>query len=249
MVGDSSSHEVPPLGQDSGLHRAVASRIAGIREVHGASVSVESIGGVVADILNTLSGELSAEDMRLYQEVEQLAQYIRQARSEIAALNPTDIREEFLPTATDELDAIIQSTENATGSIMDATEAVEEVSGLVGDELSAKLMDAATMIYEACSFQDLTGQRITKIVRMLKSIEERVERLVKAFDPQLLAAAREQGTSETVQQAGNKGRSRTAAVGDNTEDDALLNGPQMDGDAMKQGDIDSLLHGTDPKRT
>ncbi|NKD44530.1 protein phosphatase CheZ [Haematospirillum jordaniae] len=249
MVGDPSSQEAPSSGQDSGLHRAVASRIADIREAHGVAVPVDNIGGVVADILDTLSGELSAEDMRLYQEVEQLAQYIRQARSEIAALNPTDIREEFLPTATDELDAIIQSTENATGSIMDATEAVEEVSGLVSEDLGSRLMDAATMIYEACSFQDLTGQRITKVVRMLKSIEERVESLVKAFDPKLLAAARDAAAAESVQQAGNRGRARAAAVGDNEGDDALLNGPQLDGDAMKQGDIDSLLHGTGPKRT
>ena len=110
-------------------------------------------------------------------------------------------------------------------------------------------MDAATMIYEACSFQDLTGQRITKIIRMLKIIEERVDRLVTAFDPQVLAAAREHASSETVQQAGNKGRTRVKALGDQEEDDALLNGPQLGDNAMQQDDIDSLISGssTSPK--
>lgn len=243
MAGDESSSPDSPQRQDGGLHRAVAARLSDLKNIHGAEVPLEGVGGIVADILSTLSGELSSEDMRLYQEVSQLARYIQEAKSEIAALNPVDIREEFLPTAADELDAIVQSTENATGSIMDATEVIEEISGKIDEELGSRLMDAATMIYEACSFQDLTGQRITKIVRMLKSIEERVERLVKAFDPQVLEAAREQAQAESVQKAGNRGRSRVKAEGDQDDDDVLLNGPQLGDDAMQQDDIDSLLSG------
>jgi chemotaxis protein CheZ len=33
-------------------------------------------------------------------------------------------------------------------------------------------------IFEACNFQDLTGQRITKVVRALSFIEERVEAMM-----------------------------------------------------------------------
>ena len=96
--------------------------------------------------------------------------------------------------------------------------------------------------------QDLTGRRIPRL-RVLKIIEERVDRLVTAFDPQVLAAAREHASSETVQQAGNKGRTRVKALGDQEEDDALLNGPQLGDNAMQQDDIDSLISGssTSPK--
>ena len=37
---------------------------------------------------------------------------------------------------------------------------------------ASALMDAVTKIYEASAFQDITGQRITKVVRMLQSLEK-----------------------------------------------------------------------------
>ena len=36
-------------------------------------------------------------------------------------------------------------------------------------------------IYEACNFQDLTGQRINKVVRALSFIEERVESMLSVW--------------------------------------------------------------------
>ena len=135
MADDGPSSPDSSETQGSSLHRAVTERLSDLKKAHGMAVSVEGIGKVVADILDTLSGELSADDMRLYQEVAQLASYIREAKAEVAALNPVDIREEFLPTAADELDAIVQSTENATGSIMDATEVVEDISGKIDEDL------------------------------------------------------------------------------------------------------------------
>jgi chemotaxis protein CheZ len=38
--------------------------------------------------------------------------------------------------------------------------------------------EAVVKIFEACNFQDLTGQRITKVVRALSFIEERVEAMM-----------------------------------------------------------------------
>lgn len=225
----------------SGLQASIANCVTDIRRRQGDAVPVDRIGVIVGDILGSLSGELTAEDMRLYQELEGLSRYIQQAKQEIASLNPTDIREEFLPTAADELDAIVQATENATGAIMDATEVVEAVASEIDGEASGRLMDATTMIYEACSFQDLTGQRITKVVRMLKSIEDRVDNLIKAFDPETLAAARAASVPTDVQAAGNYGRQQAAAVGDRDGDSGLLNGPQSSASAMAQDDIDALL--------
>jgi chemotaxis protein CheZ len=208
----------------------------------------DAVAKVVDAVVGSLSGDLSAEDVRLYREVEDLASYIRDARSEIAALNPTDIQDEFLPTATDELDAIVQATEQATGAIMDATEVIEDVASSLDQEAADSLQQAVTAIYEACSFQDITGQRITKIVRMLKSIESRVDALVSAFDPQgvgLSVPASAAASAESLQQAGNHGRKTVAALGDSQGDDALLNGPQASDDAMGQAAIDALLNDFD----
>lgn len=220
------------------------------------SPTVEGVAEVVKSLIGSLDGDLVPDDLHLYREVEGLADFIRAARAEIIALNPNDIREDFLPTATDELDAIVQATEQATGSIMDATEAIEDVAGRLDEANAQALQDAVTCIYEACSFQDITGQRITKVVRMMKVIEERVSALVLAFAPQSslrasvlldtgIVGGGDEGASIGVQDAANYGRSVAQAVGDHPDDAALLNGPQSSGDAMGQDDIDALLKGFD----
>jgi chemotaxis protein CheZ len=232
-------------------------RIVALRDGQGGAVPVAEVAGIVRALVDDLMGDPAAEEARLYHEVEKLGRYIRAAKAEIAALNPTDIREDFLPTAADELDAILQATEKATGEIMDATELVEEVAeALTADgpdpaRAGHSLRDATTRIYEACSFQDITGQRVTKVVRMLKSIETRVDALVRAFDPDGQAAAANGPGSAlgsalgsaggASQAAGNFGRRTAAAAGDAATDAALLNGPQAETEAMKQDDIDALL--------
>ena len=55
---------------------------------------------------------------------------------------------------------------------MDAAECVEKVAASLEAGPAGALMDAVTSIYEASAFQDITGQRITKIVRALQSLEE-----------------------------------------------------------------------------
>ena len=40
---------------------------------------------------------------------------------------------------------------------------------------------AANAIFEACSFQDITGQRINKVIKLLDSIDERVGKLNELF--------------------------------------------------------------------
>lgn len=221
--------------------RAVEDRIAAIRARSGDSVPLAEVGAVVRSLLESLSGDLSPEDVRLYREVEDLARYIQSAKAEIAALNPADIREEFLPTAADELDAIVQSTEAATGEIMDATEAIEDLVARLPEDVAASVRAATTRIYEACSFQDITGQRVTKVVRTLKSIEDRVDGLVRAFDPQRHGLSLDSAQGRPPAAAQGADRRSVAAVGDRPEDAALLNGPQGEGEGIKQDDIDALL--------
>lgn len=233
-----------PSGQGGGLSAssAVEQRIADIRSRQGDTVPLDEVAGVVRSLLGSLTGDLSAEDVRLYHEVEDLARYIHSAKAEIAALNPADIREEFLPTAADELDAIVQSTEAATGEIMDATEAIEEQLSGLPEEVAEGIRAATTRIYEACSFQDITGQRVTKVVRTLKSIEDRVDGLVRAFDPERHGVRLESAGGRAAGSGGGADSRRSvSATGDRPEDADLLNGPQGSGEAIKQDDVDALL--------
>lgn len=191
----------------------------------------EEIAGIVEDVLSSLEGDLSLGDVRLYQELESLAQFIERARSEIADLRPEQISDEHIPVATDELDAIVSATEEATGNILDRVEVIENLTSEMPPEVASQVADAVTRIYEACNFQDITGQRIGKVVRALKEIESKIEALMTAF-----GGERREGAAKKD----DKPKTEPAASGSVDEKD-LLNGPQLPGEGISQQDIDALL--------
>jgi len=198
---------------------ALAERLAAIR-LRYTGCDPDMVADVVRAILATLSGDLTAKETSLLSEVESLGHTIAAAKAEIAALRMDDITASDIPFATDELDAIIQHTASATHAILASCETLDVVAGHLAGEQSARLQDATTRIYEACSFQDITGQRITKVVNTLKTIETKVGQLVATFgDPAGEASAAPTAQGEAV----------------------LLNGPQLPTMAMDQSDIDKLL--------
>lgn len=189
----------------------------------------ETVTVIVREVLDSMGGDVSAHDLKLYRELEELARYIHHVKSEVAAIRPTDIRDEHIVTATDELDAVVGATEKATFAIFDACDAIGAVAGAVDGENAAKLNDAVTRIYEACNFQDITGQRITKVVRALKHIETKVEALVAAM-------------GEEAFHASDPPAPPAAAEPDGADPDSgLLHGPQREGQAISQDEIDRLL--------
>ena len=204
-------------------------RLEELAGTHGEMVRTSEIAEVVASLLATLKGDLSAEDLALFSELESLANYIRSTKTEIAALRPDEVKNEYLPAAADELDAIVAATAEATNTIMDATEVVEEVMGRVDSETSDKLMEATTRIYEACGFQDITGQRITKVVKALQHIEDKVDALVAAFGS-------ETDGIEPGEKPGEKKKDDKPL-----EESELLQGPQKAGEGQTQAEIDALL--------
>lgn len=148
----------------------------------------------------------------LLREVRALSDFISKARGEIAAIRPTDLKVTKLPRAGKELEAIVRSTEEATGTIMDAAEAI--MAGGTAEVIA----EHCTRIIEACAFQDLTGQRITKVVNTLTTIEERLASLDTAW-----------------------GGVRDAKVEEPEGDERLLNGPALDGEGHNQASIDALF--------
>lgn len=204
-------------------------RLEEIRKSRGKTVSVSEVGDVVASLLRTLNGDLSATEIRVYRELDDLARYIRSAKSEISELRPEQIQSDFIDRATDELDAIVKSTEGATGTILDCAEALEKLSQELSPEQAQKVTNVVTRIYEASSFQDLTGQRVTKVVNALKHIEIELDKIVKVLGDEL---------RKTVSVANMQ------KPGDARSDAALLNGPRLAGEGASQAEIDALLSDT-----
>ncbi len=83
-------------------------------------------------------------------------------------------------------------------------------------------------IFEASSFQDLTGQRTSKVIATLKFIDESIHRLILAFFGE--------GADDMRQ---------TKPQRDTNSEDALLDGPQLPGAENKQEDIDAVLASLD----
>lgn len=185
-------------------------------------VDKDMVAEVVKTVLTTMTGDLSPAETSLLSEVEALGRTIAAAKQEIAALRVDDIKDRDIPFATDELDAIVQHTAAATHAILESCEILDDAAAGASGDIAAKLQDAVTRIYEACSFQDITGQRITKVVTTLKAIEAKVAQIITTFGV----------AGETI---------AMPAAAPSSPEDELLNGPQLPSNAMDQSDIDKLL--------
>ena len=190
--------------------------------------NVDLVAEMVRSVLSTMRGDLSANEASLLAEIEELARTVANARAEIAALGADDITESHIPSATDELDAIVAHTATATDSILECCEKIDTMTPRLTPEDAATMQSVVTSIYEACSFQDITGQRITKVVATLKAIETKVAHIMDVFQPH---AAGERVEAPPA--------ARTEAAADPEAE--LLNGPQLPVNAMDQSDIDALL--------
>ena len=110
-----------------------------------------------------------------------MARSIERLRNEIAAQHGGG--KASPDSASSELDAIVRATEGATTEILNAAETVQEIAWTLREhgqnQTYCDALDAqATAIYTACSFQDLTAQRISKVVALLRYLESRLSAVI-----------------------------------------------------------------------
>lgn len=151
----------------------------------------------------------------LLAEVESLGNIIRELRAEVSILRVQDITLREIPSATDELDAAVLHTAEAANAILESCEMLDALLPTLHGLQAESLQAATTRIYEACCFQDITGQRITKVVATLKTIEAKVSAIIAAFGPGIVAAPE--------------------------PDRPLMDGPQHPAIALDQSDVDRLF--------
>jgi hypothetical protein len=138
----------------------------------------------ISRLENSVGGEkaaLAADHVR--QDLMEMAKIIAQLKIELASDDPEVNRFE---QATEALDAVVRTTENATSSILEAAEQIQEIAWTLreqgaSDEACDTLNQRAADIYTACSFQDLTAQRTKKVVLTMRSIEGRINGLMDAW--------------------------------------------------------------------
>lgn len=180
----------------------------------------ERIVNIISSVIDKVGQNEQVSLNSIMTELRDLLLVIEETRSELGMARPGDIKGKHIAGANDELDAIVEATSEATGTIMDCCEKIQEKAGEVDGEAGTVIMDETMKIFEACSFQDITGQRVSKVMKTFAEIEGKIDKLVSVLGIKGVA-----GEEEDTR----------------TEDEKLLNGPQLANEAISQEDIDKLL--------
>jgi chemotaxis protein CheZ len=150
-----------------------------------------------------------------------------QASAETASLDSlVRIRQDLVPQALDQLAAVTEATERAANDIMGACDQLFSLVQRSGEPGPPPVGSYLTGIFEACAFQDLTGQRIAQVCEILKLIDRELGR----------ATSRPWLSTETAEIA--------AAATNGANEPPLggpLAGPQRAEDALAQSDADWLF--------
>jgi chemotaxis regulatin CheY-phosphate phosphatase CheZ len=185
------------------------------------------------DVIVEDDNRTSAEDIMA--EIQAMNEHISVTKQEVAALKPVDDANTTISFATEELAEVVQSTEIAANTILENTEQLDQIvvelrgkiaegdpDGIIPDIEKIEFINMELLT--ACSFQDVTGQRITKVVNSLNFIEQRLNKMIEIWKI-------EHGTADTQKMG--------LPMDDKREDRDMLHGPQNAG--MNQNDIDALF--------
>jgi len=193
-------------------------------------VRTAEVMDALAELRGSLGGQTSSGHVEiLRRELQEMSASIMQTRNEIAAIKPEDTGNNRIMAATGELDVIVSATERATSDILTSAEQLQDVvttlreSGAAEqpcDEIEAHVIN----IFTACSFQDITGQRTTKVVNALRYLEQRVNTMIEIWGVE-----------------GVDPHTAPPEIPDERPDAGLMEGPQMEGEGTSQDDIDRIL--------
>jgi chemotaxis protein CheZ len=187
-----------------------------------------------------LSAELAATSEIADMAEENLSRKLGQVHEQIAqlvAIPAASTRNSGL-----ELEAVVQATETAANTIMEATEAIQAwISSGQKDQASIEALSArVNSIFEACSFQDVTGQRIRRAIQHLQQVETMLEHIV----PGVVLEA-PSGVQVPTQMRTTSAAAQATPDLSQADIDALLDfgAAASPPAAMSQAEIDALLNG------
>jgi len=233
-------------GGDIGpMHREIMAELRSIRAQMAAggnhSAVTESVDAAVAreiaesnTLLETYRAQIEQCE-KLKVELDLIHDAINRTKREIAVLHGKSFNGEEMAKVNGELGAVVGGTEQATQQILEATEAIDNAATAMSKNispdqqklLSEEIQERVVAIFEACNFQDLTGQRISKVMGTMKFIEQHINEMMNIW-----------GGVDAI-------KAHAPPIVDSREGDAkLLNGPKLDGDVghASQDDIDALFN-------
>jgi len=220
--------------------RAIRTQMATARPGAGQSAAAETINESVTRevaeahaLLETYRAQIEQCE-KLKVELDLIYDAINRTKREIAVLHGKSFNGEEMAKVNGELGAVVGGTEEATQQILEAAESIDQAASALTkvnspDQqklLSEEIQERVVSIFEACNFQDLTGQRISKVMTTMKFIENHITVMMDIW-----------GGVDAI-------KAHAPPIVDTREGDArLLNGPKLDDDVghASQDDIDALF--------
>ncbi|MGV7211696.1 protein phosphatase CheZ [Bradyrhizobium sp. UFLA05-112] len=171
---------------------------------------------------------------KLKVELDLIHDAISRTKREIAVLHGKSFNGEEMAKVNGELGAVVGGTEQATQQILEAAESIDQAASALSKvdsvdqqkRLADDIQERVISIFEACNFQDLTGQRISKVMGTMKFIEQHINAMMEIW-----------GGVDAI-------KAHAPPIIDTRDEDAkLLNGPKLAGDVghASQDDIDALF--------
>ena len=241
VVGDTPMPIV--VDDDVGpMHREIMSELRAIRcqmatPSHSATAEAEAqLPATVAEaqaMLETYRAQIvQCEKLKI--ELDLIHDAIDRTKREIAVLHGTSFSGEEMARVNGELGAVVGGTEEATQHILEAAESIDQAATALGKvtsaeqqaQLAEEIQERVVSIFEACNFQDLTGQRIKKVMTTMRFIENHITVMMDIW-----------GGVDAI-------KAHVPPVVDTrSEDEKLLNGPKLAEDVghASQDDIDALF--------
>jgi len=228
---DGTSTAVAPAGgMSQEQYDELLGAIHALRDDIAEGVTADKGPSLNEEVLEDFKKEF-AESLQLKVELEELSRVIMDTRREITSIQAHE-KGPKIHAMTDQLDAVVGDTEVATNNILAAVETIEdkneslELNATDPDELeiTEAIGKAVMQIYEACNFQDITGQRISKVVGTLKFVEDRISTMIDIL-----------GGEDQLE--GIEGIEQELQI----DGDVELSGPRAEGQEISQDEIDALF--------
>jgi chemotaxis protein CheZ len=161
---------------------------------------------------------------QLAREIGQVADYVARLKREIGSLKAGEVYSKRLPETVTDLKSVHVTTKAATETIMAAAEAIL-AHDASDPSYQGFVLERVMEIMQACSFEDIAGQRIDRATDTLLDVERRLERFAKAVK---IADAADLFDRRSIMREARR-------------EVLMVEGPQNAGQAIEQEAIDKLF--------
>ncbi len=191
-------------------------------------ISLAEVLHLAQSSVETLKEFLNRLDTTVGDDFHQIMEKISQTRDDMQLLNMPNNEVCPLTDAENELKMVVKATEDATNRIMSAAETIMTADPKDPAHYHLTVESKVMEIFEACSFQDITGQRINRVVETLDFVDYRIHKIAAFLGIETASERREFNEQAFMERLQRK-------------DDLILHGPQEDGEGVDQNEIDNMF--------